>query len=161
MNLKQVFILSTLSLAAITSFADDSTGPLTRAEVRQAVLQARADGQLIPAGQAEDYPIAVKEPKSTLTRAAVKAEVVEARADGELLPAGQGPDSFDDLARPEPASTLTRAEVKAEVLAASKAGELMPAGEGDESEYQHAARAATPKFITAAREKIARAFASL
>jgi hypothetical protein len=159
MNIKQVFILSTLSLAALTSFAD-STAPLTRAEVRQSVLDARASGQLIPAGQAE-VPFAVQGPKSTLTRAAVKADIVEARADGELLPAGQGPDEFNDRAHPAVASNLTRAEVKSEVLAASKAGDLTPAGEGDESEYQHTARAATPKFITAAREKIAHIFASL
>jgi hypothetical protein len=159
MNIKQVFIVSALSLAAISSFAD-STTPLTRAEVRQSVLDARAAGQLIPAGEGE-YPLEIKEPKSDLTRAAVRTEVLQARAEGELIPAGEGPDEFAPPSELSTPSTLTRAEVKAEVLAAAKAGELMPAGEGDEDEYQHEGRAPTPKFITTARDKIAHAFASL
>jgi hypothetical protein len=159
MNIKQLLVLSTLSVAAAAALAD-TTAPLTRAEVRQSVLAARAAGQLIPAGQAEDFPAATRAAPSTLTRAEVRADVLAARADGQLLPAGEGADEpqfKSDAAAP---SQLARAEVKAEVLAARKAGELIPAGENDDGDNRSAAQVQPPKFVAALRAEIAHVFAS-
>ena len=99
---------------------------LTRAEVKSAVLQARAAHQLVPAGEGvSDKPDWIV---SAVPRSTVKSEVLAARASGQLVPAGEGYLRVG----PEPltSSTLARSELKAEVIAARRAGELVPAGEG-------------------------------
>ena len=66
---------------------------LTRAEGKNAVLQARAAHQLAHAGAVapeEEMAYARAHPStSTLTRAEVRQQVREARANGTLIPAGQ------------------------------------------------------------------------
>src|SRR5881409_3378669 len=92
MQVKQLIALSALALAGTAVLADDITpepapfvSTRTRAEVKAEVQQARARGELQPAGE-EDVVVAAPQ-RSTLTRAAVKAEVLQARANGELIPA--------------------------------------------------------------------------
>ena len=144
MKVKQFFAFTALALAGSAVFADQAPGaPLTRAEVVQSVLAARADGTLIPAGEdAEGAWYSPAAAPSALTRAQVQAEVRQARADGTLIPAGAAAD--EDLlagavgrAAAGTSSTLTRAQVKAEVLHARAEGELMPAGEAEGYPPEH------------------------
>jgi hypothetical protein len=130
MKVQHLFALSALALATTTALADpsDASQPLTRAEVRQSVLAARAAGQLMPAGQAENFEWAQPSKPSTLTRSEVKREVIEARADGGLTPAGQA--GYIDPAQIAP-STLTRTDVVAATLKARDEGGLVTAGDSD------------------------------
>jgi hypothetical protein len=138
MRVKQLFTLTVLALAGSAVLADEAPGaPLTRAEVVQSVLAARAAGALHPAGegpQGPGYPQAGAA-TSTLTRAQMKAEVLQARAAGTLPHAGSvAPEEEMVYAQAHPStSTLTRAQVKAEVLQARANGELVPAGEAEYS----------------------------
>jgi hypothetical protein len=148
MKVKQLFALSALALATGAVLAQEA--PVTRAEVVQSVLAARAAGTLIPAGQGvtPGYPRAGA-PVSSLTRAQVKSDVAQARADGELVPAGNGTLGDETYARAVAApSTLARDQVKDEVLQARADGTLIPAGQGEfagpESGAVHLARHATP-----------------
>ena len=84
---------------------------LTRAEAKNAVLQARAAHQLAHAGAVapeEEMAYARAHPStSTLTRAEVRQQVREARANGTLIPAGQG--EYADLPGKARHSTLAKA----------------------------------------------------
>ena len=125
MKLKQLFALTALALAGSAVLADEAPGtPLTRADVEQSVLAARAAGTLMPAGEDPGYPY-VAPSKSTLTRAQVSAEAVAGVADGTLLKHGIDPEYPQAI----PPSGVTRAEVEAEVLQARAHHELMPPGE--------------------------------
>jgi len=132
MQAKSVFVLSALVLAAGSVFADqapNSAQPLTRAEVRQSVVDARANGELRPAGEAGDEVWTPAEaPRSTLTRAEVVQQVAAARAAGQLAPAGEEGDDFYPLATQNSGPGLSRAQVVAETLRARNAGLLEPAG---------------------------------
>ena len=127
MKVKQLFALTALAIAGSAVLADEAPGaPLTRAEVVQSVLAARAAGTLMPAGQGEPgYPQA-GDTTSNVTRAQVETLVLQARADGTLMPAGGSnyapgyPKAGDPTT-----SNLTRAEVAAEVLQARADGELL------------------------------------
>ena len=81
-----------LSIAAFTLAAFASTAPVqaasTRADMRAAVLAARAHGELVPAGEA--MAAQTSWVPSTLARAEVKEAVRIARQRGELVPAGEG-----------------------------------------------------------------------
>jgi hypothetical protein len=140
MKVHQLFTVSALALATTLALAGSppaNSGALTRAEVRQSVIEARKAGELIPAGEGSRYPRSQSATTSTLTRAEVNQEVRAARAAGELAPAGEGSDSF--LARSEARtfSTLTREDVNAATLRARDAGELVPAGDADEVTLAH------------------------
>ena len=94
MQVKQLIALSALALAGTAVLADDITpepapfvSTRTRAELKAEVLQARARGELLAAGEEESG--ATTPVRSTLARATVKAEVLQARANGELIPAGE------------------------------------------------------------------------
>lgn len=137
MRAKQIFALTALTLAAGAVLADEAPGaPLTRAEVVQSVLDARANGTLRHAGEIapeEQMEYAQAHPStSTLTRADEKADVRAARADGTLRHSGEvAPEEQMEYAQAHPSTpTLTRAEVKAEVLEARADGTLIPAGQG-------------------------------
>ena len=108
MKVRQVLALGVLSLATGAAFAGSiasngegstrgfqgSVGPSQtgRAAVNSEVLEARANGNLIPAGGGsfadKIYKRQVAAP-STVTRSQVKDEVLQARADGTLAPAGE------------------------------------------------------------------------
>ena len=159
MHTKSIVSLAALLAVAGSAFAADlpsSSAPLTREQVRQAVIAARAAGQLQPAGEAYDGPAPhdTAALHSQLTRAEVRHEVAVARAEGHLAPAGEA----DDFALPEPAtSTVSRATVKAETLQARANGELIPAGEGVEgaegSRIVHTASAAKPSLFSSLFKK--------
>jgi len=133
MHTKPLFALATLALASSAVLADEApSGPLTRTEVTQSVLAARAAGTLAPAGEAYDGPPATTAAAATpQSRAATKADVLQARAAGTLAHAGSvAPEEEMAYARAHPStSILTRAEVKAEVLQARAQDQLVPAGE--------------------------------
>ena len=126
MNAKPSFLLSAVVIAAAASFAGpvqagDTGDALSRAEVKAAVLQARAAGELMRAGEGF---MTFQPSRGTGTRAEVKAGVLQAMARGELMPAGDRPMAFA-----MPTSTRARGEVKDEVRQAQAAGQLLPAGE--------------------------------
>ncbi len=140
MKAKQLFALTALTLATGAVLADEAPRtPLTRGEVRQSVLDARANGTLRHAGDIGPEETARYEPqsvaRSTLTRAQQNASVLQARAAGTLAHAGSvAPEEEMEYAQAHPStSTLTRAEVRAEVLEARANGTLIPAGEGEYS----------------------------
>jgi hypothetical protein len=126
MQVKQIFAISALALAASASMAAGNDAPLTRAQVEQSVIAARAAGELTPAGEAE-YPITPMETKSTLSRSEVKDETLQARAAGELRDAGEALD--EPYNYQQTPSTVSRADVKAATIRARNAGQLIPAGE--------------------------------
>ena len=140
MKVKQLFALTALTLAAGAVLAQEAPGtPLTRAEVEQSVLDARANGTLLHAGDAgpeetTQYKAQLASP-STVTRSQEKASVLQARAANALAHTGSvGPEEEMEFVQAHPStSTLTRAEVKAEVLEARANGTLIPAGEGEYS----------------------------
>jgi len=132
MNIRQSLALTTLAIAAGSALAGeppDSSSPLTRAEVRQSVIAARNAGELLPAGDAAEYPRPQHTAPSTLTRSEVRKKVIEARDAGELIPAGEGDDEFFARSAPLTFSGLTRADERSAVLRARDAGELIPAGD--------------------------------
>ena len=124
-------VVGTLALALSSAFAApplDSSRPLTRAEVRQSVLAARAAGELKPAGAAYDGPPPYSNTApSDLTRSEVRSDVIVARNLRRLTPAGEG--AAYSLP-PTPTTTRARADVKRQTLQARAAGALIPAGEG-------------------------------
>ena len=133
MHTKSIVSLAALAVVAGSAFAAElpsSSAPLTREQVRQSVIAARAAGQLQAAGPEYDGPAPQDKAAaySQFTRAEVRHETAVARADGQLAPAGEAGDNVFTL--PAPAtSTVSRATVKAETLQARANGELIPAGE--------------------------------
>jgi len=130
MNRKTTLALATFAVAIGSAFAADlsAAAPLTREQVRDTVLAARAAGDLKPAGPEYDGPAPRGRVDFDVTRAEVRHEVAVARAEGQLEPAGEAGDSALPLPPPS-TSTLSRATVKAETLLARDDGELIPAGE--------------------------------
>ena len=130
MNAKQMFVASVVAVSIGGAFvsaakADEGSQGPTRAEVKAMVLQARANGTLIPAGEAAQ-PMAYPMAASTRTRAELRTEVLQARAQGELIPSGEAIAPFEPMSY----STLARAEVRESVRIARANGELIPSGEG-------------------------------
>lgn len=114
---KQVFVLAALGVAAGTALAQQAPGtPLTRAEVVQSVLQARAAGMQLPVGEGSQE-IAQPAAASTLTRAQVHAQVLQARAEGSLH-VGEAV-TLDWQAAP---ARLSRAEVLADLQVYGESG---------------------------------------
>lgn len=127
MNAKQMFVASVMVASIVAAWAPAAhadTG-LTRSDVQAQVLQARAQGQLRPAGEAVEPFSAIASGQSR-SRQEVRAEVLQARASGELVPAGEAVAPFET---PMP-SILARAAVKEEYRMARMRGELIPDGEG-------------------------------
>ncbi len=119
-------VFVSIALAALASawaapHASASDPGPTRADVRAAVIEARAAGELMPAGE-RSFVLATG--PGTADRATVKAAVLQASADGELVRAGD---------RPTPSvaarSLRARADVKDEVMLAKAGNALIPAGE--------------------------------
>jgi len=144
MKYSPLFALATLAFAG-AALADAAPGePLTRAQVRASVVAARADGTLLPAGEAGLERATRDEPAAAgaagLTRAQVHASVAQALAAGTLAHAGSTPPEQE---APLIASTRSRAAVKAEVRLAQSHHELVPAGEGQSIGAEPAAHVAT------------------
>ena len=110
MSPKHTLSLSILAaaLAAGSSgaLAADPTGSPSRAEVKASVLQARANGQLTPAGEASQ-PFMTPAGASMLSHRQVRDETLQARAHGQLVPAGEGSPSVA-----ETGTQMARADVK-------------------------------------------------
>ena len=143
MNATRFFATAALTLAAGAALADEApAAPLTRAEVAQSVLDARANGTLRHAGDIapEEQTQARQElaAPSSVTRAQESSNVLQARAAGALAHTGSAaPEDDMRFAQAHPSiSTLTRAEVKADVLEARANGTLTPAGEAEYPEGQ-------------------------
>ena len=131
MNIKQVITLSAIALAAGAALADE--GPLTRAEVKNEVLAARAAGTLQPAGEGERRATSRRHRRPS-QRTQVKAEArqvyaTKAHAIHEFEVAGNNSQALDYARAMAAPSTITRTEMKAATVAARSQGELMGAGE--------------------------------
>lgn len=128
MNASKLFVASIMVAAVSAAFTStvwaDENQPLSRAEVKAAVLQARADGTLPPAGDAAEQDPA---PKFGIerTRAELRAEALEASRLGQLM-RGEAVEPIVQASD----STLTREEVRSEVGVARLRGELIPSDEG-------------------------------
>jgi hypothetical protein len=139
MKANPIFTITALALAAGGAFAEPAA-PLTRHEVKQEVLAARASGTLRHAGDAgpeERTPERAQiEAPSMLTRADGKSAVLAARAAHQLAHAGAvAPEEEMAYARAHPsASTMTRAEVRLQVVEARANGTLIPPGQGESFE---------------------------
>ena len=150
MSPKHTLSLSILAAALAASAggalaADESASP-SRAEVKASVLQARASGQLMPAGEASQ-PFAMPTARSTLSYRQVRDETLQARAHGELVPAGEG-----SPAVAQSGTQMARAEVKEATRLARVNHELVPAGEGiGPVEYQARGPAKRPEILAAFR----------
>jgi len=117
-------LAAALAATASGAFAADPSGSPSRAEVNASVLQARALGQLRPAGEAAE-PLLSATGGSTLSHRQVREETLLARAQGELVPAGEG-----SPAVAIGGTQMARADVKEATRLARMNGELVPAGEG-------------------------------
>ena len=127
MSPKQTLCLSVIAvaLAAVAGNAL-AAGPagLSRAEVKASVLEARANGQLRPAGEAIE-PFAMRSEAAPLSYRQVREETLMARATGQLVPAGEGSPYVA-----ERGTQMARADVKQATLQARANQQLVPAGEG-------------------------------
>jgi len=73
--------------------AADTASTLSRAQVRDELAQARADGEIVNGEQA--YPAVAQAADSRLSRAQVRQELSAARANGEIV---NGEQSYPDIA---------------------------------------------------------------
>ncbi|MGZ5132192.1 MAG: hypothetical protein ACXWJ1_12810 [Caldimonas sp.] len=137
-------LAAALAATASGALAAGETGSPSRADVKAAVLQARAHGELIPAGEAP-HPFTVATGVSTSSRRQVRDDTLQARADGELIPAGQGPSFATPVG-----TQMARAEVKESVRQARLNSELIPAGQGlGPVEYQARAHTRRAEMLAA------------
>jgi hypothetical protein len=144
MHAKQLLSLSIIA-AALAAGTAVQAQTVTRADMNASVLQARAHGELVPAGEAIS-PFTAPSRRAERTRQDVRNEVLSARASGALVPAGEG------MAKePTTTSILARSEVRDSVREARLHGELIPAGEGmgpSESQARaHMARGAFAAYM--------------
>jgi len=117
-------LAAALAAGSSAALAADQTGIPSRAEVKASVLQARANGQLTPAGEASQ-PFMTPAGASMLSHRQVRDETLQARAQGQLVPAGEGSPSVA-----ETGTQMARADVKEATRQARMNNELIPAGEG-------------------------------
>ena len=140
----------TVTLAVVASagqaFAADEAMAPSRAEVKASVVAARAQRQLVPAGEAAQ-PRALATAGDARSRAEVRDETMIARLFGMLVPAGEGSPAFAPTV-----SHLARAEVKESTLRARLNHELVPAGEGI-GPVEQVARAPAPRSETVAASR--------
>jgi hypothetical protein len=109
MNAKHFLSLSIIAAALAAGSAVEAQ-TVTRGDTNTGVLQARARGELIPAGEAIS-PFAAPSRRAERTRQEVREEVLAARASGALVPAGQGL-ATEHATRSSPAPRCARASVK-------------------------------------------------
>lgn len=104
------------------------TSSLTRAAVRDAVIQARQNGTLPSYGEGSDLAANQGAAGQQLARAQVREALAQALRDGSLPGLGEGDDlGIAPVAQGE-ASDRTRAEVRAEAVRALRTGQI-PGGE--------------------------------
>lgn len=114
MSRKSAVVLILLTAITVAAQAQTSNGsPLTRAQVRAEVIQARSQGLLPVGGEISAVPTAAAS-RSMLTRAQVLEQL---RLDGPL-PTAEGA----DVQLSDSVSLRSRAEVRAEAVAAVRNG---------------------------------------
>ena len=106
-----------------------STGYLTRKQVRAETTTAAKAHLLVPAGEAS-FTSEPTGPPSTKTWAKQQAETLAARDAGALLPAGEAGARKTERDADNGKSDRTRAQVRAETEQAATNHQLLPAGEG-------------------------------
>ncbi|MEH3085165.1 MAG: DUF4148 domain-containing protein [Xylophilus ampelinus] len=115
--MKKIAVLALATFAAAGAFAQSAAGGLTREQVQQEYLAARAAGQLPQAGEIYLGLPAAQAP-SNLTRATVEQDLALARANGTLVPAGENEFGTTDVVG---SGSVSRAQVQAD---AARAGHL-------------------------------------
>ena len=127
MSAKRFLSVSLIAAALVASaggaVAAGEGDTMTRADMKALVLQARANGELQPAGEAANR-FTVATSTSTLSRRQVRDDTLVARALGQLIPAGQGVGQVVPTT-----SQFARADVRDGVRQANLNGELARAGE--------------------------------
>jgi hypothetical protein len=131
MNPRQVISLTALALATGAAFAD--AGPLTRAEVKNQFVAARAAGELTPAGQRTEPGVSTSAP-SRVARSQVKSQArqvyaTKAKSINAFEVAGNNAQALDYAQQESARSTLSRADMRAATRAARFEGQLMGSGE--------------------------------
>ena len=106
-----------------------SSGYLTREQVRAETIAASRAHLLVPAGEATFIAEPIG-PRSSKTWAQQRAETLAARDAGALLPAGEAGARKAEHDADNGKSDRTRAQVRAETEQAATNHQLLPAGEG-------------------------------
>jgi len=127
-----------LSLSLVSA-AFPARAALTRDDVRAALADARANGELIASGDSglsrrEQRPDLFPSPALPVrTRTEVVAELHDAQRAGELMHGDSGKNDADVNPLAYPARVAlpspTRAEVRAELLRAQRAGDILATGD--------------------------------
>ena len=125
--MKRVLISALLVSAAFASAPVFAQSSLTRAEVKDQLVQAEQSGQLMQQRDRNDYPInQASENHGSTSRAAVKADLAQAEKNGTLAQQVAPNDQpFIATATSANNGEITRAEVKRELAVARQAG-LVP-----------------------------------
>lgn len=124
MSAKRLLSVSILAATLAASGGALAAGDtMSRADMKASVLQARADGELQPAGEAA-HRFTMATGTSTMSRRQVRDDTLVARALGQLIPAGQGAGQVVPTT-----SQFARADVRDGVRQANLNGELARAGE--------------------------------
>jgi hypothetical protein len=129
MTTKIAILTATILAGSLCSslMAQSSTGPTSRADVRDETRALEREGRLTPPGQG---PQAVVPATSETSRAQRKTATRAAEKAGTLAPAGDAAEEvLDERIRASP-STANRSARKAETRALEKTGKLTPPGEG-------------------------------
>jgi hypothetical protein len=114
--MKKIAVLALATLAAAGAFAQSApAGGLTREQVQQEYLAARAAGTLPQPG--ELYSGIPAAGPSTVSRAAVERDLQAARAQGTLVPAGEN--EFGSSTDVVGAATTSRAQIQADAARVS------------------------------------------
>jgi hypothetical protein len=108
----------------IPPVAAASSGGLSREAVRNELLQAQRNHQLVATGEVGEAGVVASAKPSTVTREQVQGEYLAAARNHQLAPAGEGA----DIGYRPSKSLLTREAVHAEAVRALRAGDL-PGGE--------------------------------
>lgn len=134
-----VAVVAASASGAVAAREGDS---MPRAEMKALVVQARANGELQPAGEAA-HRFTLATTPSTLSRRQVRDDTLLARALGQLTPAGQGVGQVVPTT-----SQFARADIRDGVREANLNGELARAGEAmSPLEYQARARLSRAEIV--------------
>ena len=141
-SLSVSLLVAVLAASASGAAAAREGDALTRADMNALVLQARANGELQPAGEAA-HRFAPATTASMLSRRQVRNDTLIARALGQLTPAGQGAGQVVPMT-----SQFARADVRDSVRQANLNGELARAGEAmSPVEYQARAHLSRAEIV--------------
>ena len=132
MSIRSIPLAIALVVLSSPAWAQTTTAPRSRADVKAETAAAERAGSLTPAGEGRPTD-GRSTSKSTKTRAERKAETQQARKNKELTPPGDVAEQKADVALRSQKSTKTRTERKAETRHDIATGQLVPAGEGPQA----------------------------